>query len=423
MARNSGMQKVGTERFVFQAQVNGIRRTKRFTGTPQEAKAAHAAFRAELMKMSQALQTSSSNGLPGPRVLSRCPTLSEWLTGRYAQHQKLAQNECTRRKLESPARYLLASDLAVLPLDKIDTGKINRYIEWRREVGALTFAYRNDGERYKPRCTEVGNQTVNKALKLLSSALRLAHEEGVIDKLPRINFLPEDDARAIVPPTEEQYQALIRGAETLRPVAPLLPEVIELLGEFGLRPGELFHLTWGSVDWSLGDGENQGALRVEEQKRTRVHGGKTWVPKNGKFRYIPFTLRGREILEQLRNTASDGTANELVVPSENGLPYIRLDVGPLKGGGASVWKKLREVSGVEDVAMRDLRHYFAVQNLIRGVPIVVVSGWMGHSSVELTVKRYGRWAREQREQWEYAMLRSRSAVVVETRPRYLRPVP
>jgi integrase len=95
----------------------------------------------------------------------------------------------------------------------------------------------------------------------------------------------------------------------------------------------------------------------------------------------------------------------------------------MKGGGASVWKKLREVSGVADVAMRDLRRYFAVQNLIRGVPIAVVSRWMGHSSIELTVKRYGRWAREQREQWEYAMLRSKAALAVETRPRHLRPVP
>ncbi len=51
----------------------------------------------------------------------------------------------------------------------------------------------------------------------------------------------------------------------------------------------------------------------------------------------------------------------------------------MKGGGAGIWKKLREASGVavESVAMRDLRHFFAVQNLVRGVPISVVSrhGW------------------------------------------------
>jgi len=52
-----------------------------------------------------------------------------------------------------------------------------------------------------------------------------------------------------------------------------LPEVVELLGEFGLRPGELFHLTWGSVDWNLDQGENRGALSVEEQGRTRMLGG------------------------------------------------------------------------------------------------------------------------------------------------------
>ena len=51
--------------------------------------------------------------------------------------------------------------------------------------------------------------------------------------------------------------------------------------------------------------------------------------------------------------------------------------------------RLRDAAGFEGVEMRDLRHYFAVQNLIRGVPMSVVSVWMGHSSIELTVKRYG----------------------------------
>ncbi len=240
MARKLGIQKVGSDRFVLQVQVKLLRKTKRFSGTLDEAKLAHAQLYAELLAQWQTETMSSSNGLPGPRVLSRSPTLTEWLTGRYAQHQKLAQNECTRRKLESPAKYILASDLADLPLDKIDTGKINRHIEWRREVGALTFAYRNDGERYKPRCTEVGNQTVNKALKLLSAALNLAHEEGVIDKLPRINFLPEDDARAIIPPTEEEYRALISGAETLRPIAPSSLKSLNCSENSGYGPASCF---------------------------------------------------------------------------------------------------------------------------------------------------------------------------------------
>src|SRR5262249_25668868 len=40
-----------------------------------------------------------------------------------------------RRKLVSPIRYLLASDLAGLSLDEICTAEINAYVEWRRSVG------------------------------------------------------------------------------------------------------------------------------------------------------------------------------------------------------------------------------------------------------------------------------------------------
>ncbi len=201
---------------------------------------------------------------------------------------------------------------------------------------------------------------------------------------------------------------LICSAGVLREEAALLPEVIELLGEFGLRPGELFHLTWQSIDWELGQGKNKGAIRIEEQKRTRVVEGKRWVPKNKKFRIVPFTARGRAVLLRIKEMASAAKSEDLVIPNNFGLPYIRIDCGPMKGGGAGVWKRLREASGVEGVAMRDLRHFFAVQNLVRGVPISVVSAWMGHSSIELTVKRYGRWAGESKEQWTWAALRGQS---------------
>ena len=39
--------------------------------------------------------------------------------------------------------------------------------------------------------------------------------------------------------------------------------------------------------------------------------------------------------------------------------------------------------------------------LQRGIPIAVVSSWLGHSDVNLTVKRYGRWSSEAREQWDW----------------------
>jgi integrase len=196
-------------------------------------------------------------------------------------------------------------------------------------------------------------------------------------------------------------------------------EVVELLGEFGLRPGELFHLTWGSVDWNLGQGANRGALRVEEQQRTRMLGAERWIPNNRKYRTIPFTLRGRAILEALHAKANP-RADDLVIPNAHGLPYIRLDDGPMKGGSTGIWSRLREVAGVEGVAMRDIRHYFAVACLSRGILLSTVSAWMGHSDIDLTVKRYGRFAAEAREQWTWAALRSEPIEQVASRASGLR---
>jgi integrase len=150
------------------------------------------------------------------------------------------------------------------------------------------------------RIGECSSQTINKSLKILSTALHLAHDEEVIANIPKINYLPEDGQLLHL---VEQYNDFVRAAENLRGEAALLPEAIEILGEFGLRPGELFHLTWQSIDWELGQGENKGAIKIEEQKRTRVVGGKKWVPKNKKFRIVPFTARGRAVLLRIKEMA------------------------------------------------------------------------------------------------------------------------
>ena len=66
--------------------------------------------------------------------------------------------------------------------------------------------------------------------------------------------------------------------------------------------------------------------------------------------------------------------------------------------------------------MHDLRHYFAVRALMRGVPMAVVSAWLGHSDINLTVKRYGRWAAEAREQWAWARRMSEPIDAIPPRP-------
>src|SRR5205085_8202569 len=52
-----------------------------------------------------------------------------------------------------------------------------------------------------------------------------------------------------------------------------------------------------------------------------------------------------------------------------------------------------EVAGLKGkMSFHGLRHLFAVRLLTRGVPITIVSELLGHSDINLTVKRYGRFA-------------------------------
>jgi integrase len=200
-----------------------------------------------------------------------------------------------------------------------------------------------------------------------------------------------------MPPTDTEFEAILKASGKFGEVAPFSPEVIQLAAETGLRESELFHLCWRSVDLSLGD---TGALRIEEQQRSRVVGGKPWKPKYLKFRVVPLTTLARQILDDLRGRVAS-EPDDLVVPNRGGAPYVRIEHAPELSGIGRWHDVLKNCHLYGKVRFHDLRHVFAVRCLERGVPIAAVSSWLGHSDVNLTVKRYGRWSHEAREQWEW----------------------
>lgn len=52
------------------------------------------------------------------------------------------------------------------------------------------------------------------------------------------------------------------------------------------------------------------------------------------------------------------------------------------------------------MSFHGLRHLFAVRLLTRGVPITIVSELLGHSDLNLTVKRYGRCSSDAKAKWQ-----------------------
>ncbi|MHB8877488.1 MAG: tyrosine-type recombinase/integrase [Myxococcaceae bacterium] len=392
-SKRPGIREMSPGQFLVQIQVGGNRKTARVTGTMADAITRHAELVQEANGQGSAPQTSTTAKL-GSGGLSNAPSLREWLRGRFAERSQVVQAATTRKVVESQIRYLVFY-LGDRRIDEIGPAELNWYVEKRKADGPLSFTLTKEKKPRHPHCTEISNAGINKSLSILRAALYLALHEGVVDKPPRVELLPEDDASPVVPPTDAVLEEILAEAEKVRAGAPLLPEAIELSVETGLREGELFNLTWGSVDYSLGP-KREGGIRVEEQGRGRIVGGKRWTPKNRRSRIVPLSPRAREILDQLRGDTIP-RADALVIPNKDGCPYLRLQTAE-KGSGTSTWRVMKEAMG-HDVRWHDLRHVFAVRCLQANIDLGTVSRWLGHSDINLTVKRYGRFAADSHEQW------------------------
>ena len=106
------------------------RRTRRVRGVLADAKRVAAELLLQVEEEQRQTREATSNPeSAGPSGSFPCPGLTDWLLGRYAGWQLRAQSERTRRKTANSVRYLIASALADLTLDKIGTGEINAFVE------------------------------------------------------------------------------------------------------------------------------------------------------------------------------------------------------------------------------------------------------------------------------------------------------
>ncbi|HJX51745.1 MAG TPA: site-specific integrase [Polyangia bacterium] len=410
-----------TETWVIQIQrttaaKQKLRRCQRVRGSRADAQAAEAKMIAELetevkvvqQAQEQKEQQSQAAAVLGldpsvvtkPRVSAKPPTLREFFSDRVAPRLRAICSPATQLKVVSCWQYLLFK-LGDLRLDEITTEVIHRYSENMILPGAaLSFRARKDGRPRKSKVDTLGALTVNKQLEQLKSSLRLAAEEGKLAAVPKVRMLPTDDAQEVVPPSEEEFDQIVRAAAEFRDVAPLLPEVTEFAAETGLRQEELMKLLWSQVEFSVG---KRGALRIERRTRGRSRGGKPYRPKHGKTRTVPLSGRARAILDDLKQKFRPAPSDRLF-PNVGGCPYVRIEHDPECKGTGYFWQAVERAGLKGKVTFHALRHLFACRCLARGIPMSVVSDYLGHSSIELTVKLYGRFSDDAREKWKWIEL-------------------
>jgi site-specific recombinase XerD len=237
--------------------------------------------------------------------------------------------------------------------------------------------------------------SINRDLSTLKAALAKAVEWGFIDahpiakvKLSRLDhsaeakFLaePEEERLRIAMDTREERLRLERDRanawrrERQYPELPSLRErafadhikpMVLVSMNTGLRQGELFQLTWDSVDL--------------ERANLTVLGGNA---KTGKTRHMPLNAEALDVLTCWREQQADTTG--LVFPSVDGRRFDNVN---------RAWHGLLKTANIEDFRWHDLRHHFASQLVMAGVDLNTVRELLGHSDLKMTL-RYAHLGRE-----------------------------
>lgn len=125
----------------------------------------------------------------------------------------------------------------------------------------------------------------------------------------------------------------------------------------GLRRGEVFNLIWKDINL------NSKILTVQ---------GTT--SKSGETRYIPLNSESIEVLKQWQKQSN---SKQYVFPAKDGRKLNNI---------TSSWTTIMTETKIKDFRFHDLRHTFASNLVMKGVPLNTVRELLGHADLKTTLR-------------------------------------
>lgn len=181
----------------------------------------------------------------------------------------------------------------------------------------------------------------------------------------RDRVVPADEAAALIDATPEGDQALWATAFYA-----------------GLRRGELMALRWEDVNLET------SLIRVERSWDTCA--GPTDPKSNAGRRRVPIASALREHLA--RHALSSGRRSGLVFGRTADVPFQPTTIAArarAAWGRMNEGRAANEASAIRSLTLHECRHTFASLMIAAGVNLKALSTYMGHSSVVITLDRYG----------------------------------
>ena len=161
--------------------------------------------------------------------------------------------------------------------------------------------------------------------------------------------------------------------------------VVLLAVATGMRQGEIFGLTWPCVD--VGTSKIEVKHSLQDLPNARV----LKAPKNGKSRIITIPDHVADELKEWREFQAN-YAEQFKGFYENpvNLVFTKSKGGYISAANFSEWdfRAILVAAGLSGTRFHDLRHFFASSMLARGASIMAVSEHLGHSSIDITLRRY-----------------------------------
>lgn len=205
------------------------------------------------------------------------------------------------------------------------------------------------------RLKTVKASTVKMQCSKLSAMFRALADDGAIPKNPFVRTRLKTKSRTERPAFWE--------ADELRRLREACPEwladIVVVASNTGIRINALLNLRWTDVKWNAGD------IHVRAE-----------TSKSGKAYSVPMNDAARDVLTKISLTTESEHVfvNGAGKPQRRGKVYEHLKAARVKAG-LPAKKSL----------IHSLRHSFATHALNSGVPIHIVSQWLGHASITQTM--------------------------------------